>query len=202
MRACFLAPALFAVLPAALSAQTPRPRFIVGGEFYTASFGAGLGTKSVSEMVVPIGFILPIGQRFSLDAGTYVVRAEREDETGATNSISGITDITLRAGYQVVPDAVALTVAVNAPTGQATLDTAQLYVAGATATDLIPFPVTNFGSGFNVTSGLAVAVPVGGWAIGAAGSYRYNGEYTPLRDTAGTTLQPGAEYRLRYSAPG
>jgi hypothetical protein len=199
MRARAIIPALL-LIPAALGAQTPRPRAITGAEFYTISFGAGLGTKTVSEFVVPLGVIVPVGQRLTLDAGTYVVSARREDEAGASSTISGTTDVTLRAGYQVIPDAVALTLAVNLPTGQYTLDTAQLPVANAAATDLIPFPVSNFGTGFNVTSGLAVAVPVKGWALGAAGSFRYNGEYEPLADTAGTTLQPGAEYRLRLGA--
>ncbi len=197
MRARAIIAALLVGVPGTLPGQTPRPRVISGVEFYSATFGAGLGTKTVSEFVVPVGLFVPVGQRFTVDAGTYIVSARREDETGASSTISGITDLTIRAGYQIIPDAVALTVAVNAPTGQATLDTAQLYVAGATATDLIPFPVTNFGSGFNVTSGLAVAVPVAGWALGAAGSYRYNGEYEPLTDTAGTTLRPGAEFRVR-----
>ncbi len=195
----FVAAAVLALWPAALAAQTPRPRVIGGAEFYGVSFSPGLGAKSVSEFAVPLGVAIPVGTRLSFDAGTYVVSAQRKAETGETATISGLTDVSLRAGYQVVPDAVALTVSVNLPTGQASLDGDQLLVAGATATDLIPFPVTSFGSGFNVTSGLAVAVPVGGWALGAAGSFRYNGDYEPLADTA-ITLTPGAEYRLRLGA--
>lgn len=196
MRARLLAPLILAGLPAVMTAQTSRTRVFAGGEFYTVSFGAGLGTKSVSEFAVPIGIVIPVGQRLSFDAGTYLVNAQREDETGGTATISGVTDLTVRAGYQIVPDAVSLTVAVNLPTGKESLEGDELLVAGATATDLIPFPVTSFGSGVNVTSGLAVAVPVGGWALGAAGSYRINGEYEPLADTA-VVLTPGAEYRLR-----
>jgi len=197
MRTRGMALLLVALLPAALPAQTQPSRVFGGAEYYSVSFGPGLGTKSVSEFAVPIGIAVPVGQRLTFDAGTYFVSAQRKDELGNSASISGPTDLMVRGGYQLVPDAVALTVAVNLPTGQATLDTAQIYVAGATATDLIPFPVTSFGSGFNVTSGLAVAVPVGGWAVGAAGSYRYNGQYTPVVDTGGTTLKPGAEFRLR-----
>lgn len=201
MRARLLVPLTLAALPAALAAQNTRARALVGAEFYSASFGAGIGTKSVSEFAVPLGMVVPVGQRLSFDVGTYFVNAQREDEAGGTASLSGLTDVVLRGGFQVIPDVVALTVSMNLPTGQASLDGDQLQVANATATDLIPFPVTSFGSGFNVTSGLAVAVPVGGWALGAAGSYRYNGEYQPL-DTgltggSATNLTPGAEFRLR-----
>jgi hypothetical protein len=67
---------------------------------------------------------------------------------------------------------------------------------------MIPFPVSNFGSGFNVTSGLSLAVPVGGWAVGAAGSYRVNGSFTPLApDSAGSVAyKAGGEFRLRVGA--
>jgi hypothetical protein len=193
---CCLAAAALVAWPAVLPAQTQRPRVIGGAEFYAVSFDPGLGAKSVSEIAVPLGVAIPVGRRFSFDAGTYVVSAQRKAETGETATISGLTDVSVRGSYQVIPDAVALTVSVNLPTGQASLDSDQLLVAGATATDLIPFPVTSFGSGVNVTSGLAVAVPVSGWAVGFAGSFRYNGDYEPLADTA-ITLTPGAEYRLR-----
>jgi hypothetical protein len=195
-RARFVAVAALVAWPALLPAQTPRPRIIAGAEFYGVSFDPGLGAKSVSEIVAPLGVAIPVGPRFAFDAGTYLVSATRKAETGETATISGLTDLTLRAGYQLVPDAVALTVSVNLPTGQSSLDADQVLVAGATATDLVPFPVTSFGSGFNVTSGAAVAVPVGGWALGAAGSFRFNGDYQPSADTS-VTLTPGAEYRLR-----
>jgi hypothetical protein len=182
-----------------LRAQEDRGRALAGVEYYGVSFGAGIGTKSVRELVVPLGVMFPIGRRLTIDAGTYVVSAERTDEANASATINGLTDLVVRGAWRVRPDVFTLTVAVNVPTGQATLDGDQLLVAGAVATDLIPFPVTSFGSGFNVTTGAAVAVPVAGWALGLAGSYRYNGDYEPLADTS-VALQPGAEYRVRIGA--
>jgi hypothetical protein len=175
-----------------------RPRVVVGGEFYTVSFDSGIGTKSVSEFVVPLGVALPMG-RLTLDAATYVVSARRTDDSGVSTTLEGITDVMVRAGFQLWPDVAVLTMAVNLPTGTETLTGDQLLVAGAAATDLIPFPVSTFGTALNVTTGLALAAPVGGWAVGAAGSYRYNGSYSPLaEDTA--TLRPGGEIRVRLGA--
>ena len=201
MRARILAIAALAALPAALAAQN-QARAISGFEFYTVHFGNT--DETISEFVIPLGVVVPVGPRVTLDAGTYAVSANKTSSGGAKTSISGLTDLLVRGGYQIVPDVVVATVALNLPTGQATLDQRQLLLAGNTATDLIPFPVTSFGSGFNATTGLAVAVPVGGWALGASGSFRVNGEYTPVAaDTTNptpTSFKPGNEYRLRVGA--
>jgi hypothetical protein len=125
-----------------------------------------------------------------------------KDATGASTSVSGLTDIQVRGVYQLVPDLAVFTLAVNLPTGKSQLTTAQLPVASVLASDLIPYPVANFASGFNVTTGLALAVPVSGWAVGLAGSYRANGSFTPISDTgaAGASYKPGGEFRLRLGA--
>jgi len=176
-----------------------RPRALAGAEYYSVSFGSGLGTKSLHELVVPLGLTVPVGRRLLLDAGTYYVNAQRKDEAGGSGTVSGLTDVVLRGAWQIRPDIAALTVAVNVPTGQRELSGDQLPVAGAVATDLIPFPVTSFGTGVSVTTSLAYAVPVGPWAFGVAGGYRYNGSYQPLADTT-ASLKPGSEVRLRVGA--
>lgn len=190
-----LAAAFF--LPAQLAAQgVGRISVLSGAELRTLNFDAGLGIKSVSEFVVPVGVVWPISSRVSVDVGTRYARASRTDEGGASASISGLTDLQARAVVQLVPDVLLLTLGANLPTGKTKLTTEELNVAGAIASDLIPFPVSSFGSGSNFTSGLALAVPLGGWALGLAGSYRVSGNYTPLSDT-GATYKAGGETRLR-----
>jgi len=203
MRAPTLLPALLilAGVPATLQAQLDRPAALFGVEYRSVSYGtAGFrGTKSVSEFAVPLGLALPLGRRFTADVGTYFVAANLTDVGGGSYDLSGLTDVIVRGSFQIKPDVAVFTVALNLPTGNATLDTAQILVAGSTATDLITYPVQNFGTGFNVTTGLALAAPVGAWAVGIAGSFRYNGEYQPfIGDT--TPLQPGGEFRIRLGA--
>jgi hypothetical protein len=74
-----------------------------------------------------------------------------------------------------------------------------LPAAGAVASELIPFPVQSFGTGANVTTGLAVAVPVAGWAVGLGGAYRFSGAYSPMA-TVDSTYKPGSELRFRVGA--
>jgi len=150
----------------------------------------------MSEFAVPIGATLPLGRRVTVDAGTYFVSATRTTQSGGSASLSGLTDVILRGAFQLKPDVAVLTVALNLPAGNGTLDSLERPVASAAGSDLIQYPVQNFGSGFNVTTGLAFAAPVGPWAIGLAGSYRYNGSYSPIAgDTS--SLTPGGEVRVR-----
>jgi hypothetical protein len=105
----------------------------------------------------------------------------------------------------VRPDLLAFTLSANLPTGKSMLTGTQLAVAGPIAHDLIPYPVSSFGSGASVTTGLALAVPVGGWALGLGGAVRMSGSYqmfTPPDNTTPypTTIKQGAEMRLRLGA--
>lgn len=181
--------------------QDARPTGQAGVEFRTVSYGTGFDTKSVSEFAVPIGLAYPASPRLTLDAGTYFVSAQRTDAGGGKTSLNGLTDVVVRGAYQLKPDVAVLTVAVNVPTGQSTINLNQALLANALASDLVPFPVANFGTGFSLTTGVALARPAGSWAIGFAGSYRYSGSYQPLSDSGLTSsLKPGSEIRVRVGA--
>jgi hypothetical protein len=184
------------VAPAALRGQEARPTLYTGAEYRSLSFNAGIGTKTVTEIVVPVGLVLPFSNRFTVDVGTRFARAERTDESGATGTITGLTDVQARAVVQLVSDKALFTLTANIPTGKTKFSSDELAVAGAIGSNLFPFPVANFGSGASVTTGLAFAVPVAGWALGLAGSYRMSGSFTPFADT-NSTYKAGAEVRVR-----
>lgn len=201
MRRPFALLAAFCLLPAALLAQEPgRARVVTGVEMYNIKFETGSGSSTtIRELVAPLGFSLPVGQRLNFELGTYFVNVEMDNGT-STTTISGLTDVIMRAAYQLKPDVATLTFSVTAPTGQTQFTDQQLSIAGNVSSDLIPFPVTTFGAGFSATTGLAVAVPAGSWAIGLAGAYRYSGEYSPKQTNPDTSLTPGSEFRLRLGA--
>jgi hypothetical protein len=188
-----------------LRAQAPtsdRVTAYTGAEARGLTFQAGLGIKSISEIAIPFVVVWPTSPRLSFDVGGRYATVSYKDSSGTT-SLSGLTDIQARGVYQIVPDIAVFTVSVNLPTGKTELSGAQVPAAGTIASDMIPFPVSNFGSGFNVTSGLALAVPVWGWAIGAAGSYRVNGSFTPLApppNAPSVAYKAGGEFRARVGA--
>ncbi len=184
------------VAPAALCAQEARPTLYTGAEYRSLSFDAGIGTKTVTELVVPVGLVFPFSNRFTVDIGTRFARAQRTDETGGSGTITGLTDIQARAVVQLISDKALFTLTANIPTGKTKLSNDELAVAGAIGSNLFPFPVANFGSGASVTTGLALALPLGGWALGIAGSYRMSGSFTPLAGVD-STYRAGAEVRIR-----
>jgi len=188
------------LVPAALLAQGP-PTAFAGVQARTVSFSTTAGgIKSVSEIAVPIALLWPATPRLSFDLGGYYASATRKGSNDSSATISGLTDIQVRGVYQIVPDLAVLSVSANLPTGTSKLKDNQLLTAGAIASDLLPYPVANFGSGFNLTSGLALALPVGGWAIGVAGSYRLNGDFTPFADSGAGSYKAGGEFRVRLGA--
>jgi hypothetical protein len=205
-RGAALTAAVMVAFPVAAFAQGDLPvgrlRFLTGFEMRSVSFKAGLGVKTISEMAVPLGAMYNPSARLALDFGVRYASASRTPEgTAPKGTVSGPTDIQVRGVFQVVPDAVVLTLAGNIPTGKTKMSADELPTAGAVASELIPFPVTSFGTGANVTTGLAVAVPVAGWAVGLAGAYRLSGAFSPMA-TVDSSYKPGAELRFRVGADG
>lgn len=206
LRRTMLAAAAVVSLPLAARAQNDVPvgrvRFLSGFEARGLTFKAGAGLKSVTEMAIPFGVIYTASPRFAVDLGIRYATATQkpESDTLPHSRVSGPTDLQVRGVYQLVPDVVVLTLSANLPTGKTKLADDELLAAGAVASELVPFPVSSFGSGANVTSGVAVAVPVGGWAVGLGGAYRLSGAFTP-RSSLDTSLnksyKPGGELRIR-----
>ena len=205
LRRAALAAATVAAFPVAAFGQGDLPvgrlRFLTGFEMRSVSFKAGLGVKSISELAVPLGVMYSPSVRLAFDLGIRYASATRtpSDTAAAKGTVSGPTDLQVRGVYQVVPDAVVFTLAANVPTGKTKLTADELPAAGAVASELIPFPVSSFGTGANVTTGLAVAVPVAGWAVGVAGAFRVSGAYTPMA-TVDSSYKPGGEVRFRVGA--
>jgi hypothetical protein len=174
-----------------------RAAVFTGFEMRSLSFDSGLGVQSISQVAVPLGVVLPLSRRITLDVGTRFARSTLEDDSGVASTLSGLTDLQARAVVQLVPDVALFTLTANLPTGKTELTADELLVTGAIASDLLPFPVSSYGSGTSVTTGLALAIPVAGFAVGLAGSYRYSSGYTPLADTA-ADYRTGGEARLRF----
>jgi hypothetical protein len=76
----------------------------------------------------------------------------------------------------------------------------QIVAASLIGNDFLAFPISNMGTGFGGTGGIAVARPVGDWDFGIGASARRSAAYDAL-EANGTTpalhYQPGNEYRIR-----
>ncbi len=200
-RVCAVAVAC-AVTP--LSAQLPdigTATAARGGVLFESyRFGAGLAFDRVTELVIPVSVVQRVGSRLVLDVTSAYASASVRTLSGDIDA-SGVVDTDVRAAVTLVPGRVMATLVGTIPTGLATVPDTTLPLYGATATDLFGFTVPTLGGGGGVTAGLAGALPLGRtWAIGLAGSLRYDATYVPVE--GGGELTPGGEGRLRIGIEG
>lgn len=176
------------------------PASIGGGiEGRRYEFEKGYLVHAVRQFAVPLGVLVPLGNRFSLDIGAAYATTTVADAVGKESSYSGLTDTQLRGSYVFGNDRVVASLMVNLPTGKETLTQSQFSVTSNVASNFLLFPVNSYGNGTSATGGLAVAVPAGSWNLGLAGSVRVNAEYQPFSGSGANSVRykPGVEGRVR-----
>lgn len=186
----------------AAAAQSPIYSSASGGTGVMARsyiFHGATALDHASQFVVPIFAGMPIGRQVFVDVTSNYAFTEVAGSNGVVEQLDGFTDTQLRGTLTLGRDRAVLSLSVNLPTGVATVDPDQLTVVGNTAQTFLPFYVTNYGTGFGATTGLAVAYPFGSWNLGAAGALRYVNGYQPVRGVTGD-YQPGVEGRIRVGA--
>ena len=158
--------------------------------------------ETISEFTTPIFVVIPITSTLTFDVGT-AFAAARVKPNGAgteqTSTISGLTDTQIRANLSFGSDFVVVTAGVNIPTGKETATQEELLAAFRIGNDFLAFPISNMGTGFGATGGIAIARPIGSWNLGFGGSLRQSASYEPFVANTGTRprFQPGNEYRAR-----
>lgn len=187
---------LITLAPAALIAQSD---FSIAArlapQFHSYKVG-GTTDLTVSEMAVPLYVIVPVTQRLTFDLGTSFAQSQVK-QNGATSTISGLTDTQLRGNLSLGNDFVVLTAGVNLPTGKSEVPADQIAAAGLIGSDFLSFPISNMGSGFGGTGGIAIARPLGSWSVGLGASVRHTAGYKPFESTDVLQYRPGNEYRAR-----
>lgn len=153
--------------------------------------------ETISQVAIPLFVSVPVSERLTFDVGTSYASSRVVTSSG-TSEISGLTDTQVRGNLTLGSDFVVLTAGLNLPTGSSSVTMEQFAAAGLIGNDFLAFPISNMGTGFAVTGGVAVARPIGDWNLGIGGAVRRSAAYEPF-DIPGQTLrfQPGNEYRAR-----
>jgi hypothetical protein len=198
---------LSAALTCALVAPTLHAQSIldigarVAPQFHQYTIDLPSKTK-ISEFSVPLFVLVPITQSLSFDIGSAYAQSRVEQTTAGkttTSSISGLTDTQIRGNLVLGNDFLVLTAGVNLPTGQSTVSSQQQIAASLIGSDFLALPISNMGTGFGGTGGIAIAQPIGEWNLGVGLSMRRSAQYDPFDAAGGPALhyQPGNEYRAR-----
>jgi hypothetical protein len=154
---------------------------------------------------------VPIGRSWNLDV-TSIYSAGEVAFTpiagGAerTATLSGLSDVRLRATGRFFDDALIVTAGFNAPTGATELDTLQLTALRVLAAPALAMGAVPVGAGASGTVGLLSAHQIGSWAAAVGVAYELRGTYQPVAALAAgapsADFQPGNVVRLSLGLDG
>jgi hypothetical protein len=188
----------------AVAATLPAPALsqaVAGGalfQSYTFTQAEVIGLRDFTLLTAPFAVSIPVTGFLSLQASGAFAEGEASGPEGAKATLSGLTDTEVGIAVALGEDRAVLTAGASLPTGQSTQTLEEAAVAGVVAAELLPFAVTNWGSGGGAGGDLAVAFQGGGWGVGISGGYRAAAEYEPI---AGQTFayRPGNQLRFRLA---
>jgi len=164
---------------------------------------------SVSQFSVPLVAVVPWGERWTFDgflayANGSVRVAATAAEPARTLSLSGLSDLKVRAVGRLAGDAVLLTLGANIPTGKTSLSDEEFQALRVLAAPALAMRVVAVGVGPGGTAGVVLARAVGSWSTAAGLSYEMRGSYSPLAAIAAgvgaTTWNPGDALHLSLGA--
>jgi hypothetical protein len=192
---------LFAIVaslnaPAALAAQAGSGIGAgIGYEAFSFNSPEAVTVRNVSLLTVPAGLRIGLGG-FSLGVQSAWASARLERSNGVASTIEGPTDTEVRLEYGLRNGLLLLTAIAQLPTGKSTLSTEEIDVAGAIAADVLPFRISNWGSGGGAGVSAATTVPMGQYAAGISLGYVAAQEFEPVSGQA-VKYRPGDQFSIR-----
>lgn len=171
---------------------------IFGPQYVNYTIGSGAAEKTVSQLSIPIAFILPVSEKLSLDLSAAWADSRVSANGAEASKISGLTDTQLRMNYTLGDNRAVFTLGINAPTGMYKVPDNQQEAAGQIGSNFLSYPISSMGSGMAVTSGVAFASTYRDWNIGLGGSFRYSSPFDAYQvRTNVLRFEPGSETRVR-----
>ncbi|HVZ47380.1 MAG TPA: hypothetical protein VG916_01240 [Gemmatimonadaceae bacterium] len=191
--------ALLALGAAPLGAQGLSDASVLGGPQYVSyKIGLSGAEKTVTQLSVPIAFVLPVTERFTVDVSSAWADSRVSSDGVESSKISGLTDTQLRGNLSMFDGSAIFTLGVNIPTGMYKVPDAQQEAAGQIGSDFLLYPVSSMGSGTAMTGGVAIARSLGDWNLGFGGSFRYSQPFDAYQiQDAVLRFEPGSETRVR-----
>lgn len=191
--------ALIALGAGPLGAQGLSDASALGGpQFVSYKIGISGSEKTVTQTSIPLAFILPVTERFTVDISSAWADSRVSSGGVESSKISGLTDTQIRGNLSMFEGTAIVTLGVNLPTGMYKVPNAQQEAAGQIGSDFLLYPVSSMGSGTALTGGVAIARTVGEWNLGFGGSFRYSQPFDAYQvQNAILRFEPGSETRLR-----
>lgn len=191
-----------AFLPASAAAQLDAT-VAAGATLETYRFGEAeaTGLEEVTLLTLPFGASVRPVRWARLEVGGAYASGSVVRSDGAELSLSGLTDTSLRLAFPVARDRLTVGAAVILPTGRSSYDMEEAQVAGIIAADLLPFRITNWGSGGAIDLSSSFAGTTGSVNLGGRVGFQMAREFD-LVEQGGFAYRPGNQLYLRLGADG
>ncbi len=190
--------ASLALTVAHASAQAPNARAGTAVLYESYSYGSPgvTGASSISLVTVPFAARVAVTRALALEAVGAYARA-RVTTFGTDFTMSGLTDTQVRAtaSLQRARTALALSGMALVPSGHARLGPAEAFVAGAVASDLLPFRISNWGAGGGAGVDASAVQGFEGGSVGVTAGYRLATAFQPFH-LVDLNYRPGDELRV------
>jgi hypothetical protein len=192
------AAAMLAGLAVPAEAQFARSRLVAAAvwETYRFSDADRINIETLTLMSTPFAASAALSRRVELVLSGAWARGELARADGSEAELSGLTDTEVRLVTTLGRDAITLTAVALLPTGTSELSVAEADVAGMIAADVLPFRISNWGSGGGFGASAAVARPVGDWAMGLSVGYVVGSEFEPSAEQD-LSYRPGDQLHVR-----
>ncbi len=202
-------PALaLALLPwaTAAAAQTPVPQPQValgaaaapGFELYRFTDASQTGIDRVSLLTLPFELRTPLYGPASLAISGAYARGELTTVGGIRTVLSGLTDTQVALSIGIKPDVATVTAVALIPTGKSDMTANQAVLAGVVASELLPFRISNWGSGGGGGLSTALAHSFGAIGLGGSVAYLVTRQYD-LATPGAFAYRPGNQLRARLA---
>ena len=192
--------------PGTVSGQAMPWSAGVGAGYETYRFGdaESIGVESISLFAAPFGVRTQLFGRTSLEITGSFARGSLVKPNGDEATISGLTDTNIRVSVPVLgPDFVTVSGIVSLPTGHTTHSLEEAEVAAVIAADLLPFRVSQWGSGGGAGVGTTIARAGDEFGFRLSASYIAAREFEPIVASPGDdqfTYRPGNQLRVQMMA--
>jgi hypothetical protein len=169
-----------------------------GLTFETYNFGDGesIGIESVRLITAPFGAGVTLNDRFGLSVRGAWASGSLSLASGDESTIDGLTDTEVRASYTAGRDMVTFTAIALVPTGLDLLTAEQVEVAGVVAADVLPFRISNWGTGGGFGGSVAFAVPIGAFGTGLSIGYVTTRDWEPVETSPSFVYRPGNQLHV------
>ena len=195
--------AAMALAPLTAEAQLQSGVARVGGLYQSFQFDDGgvTGVETLSLLTVPVNARVPLTRWARVDVAGAWADGSLETADGSTISLSGFTDTRVSLTFGTPGSLARVSVFGLLPTGESEQTLDETRVAGALATDLLPFAVSNWGSGGGAGGSISLARTAGSVGLGLAVSYLARQSFEPLAGEA-FAYRPGDLLQVSAAVDG